>query len=871
MSISATMPPDGSAGRSRASTTAVSMRQNKSPWRAVFFLALSPLLVGLALVLPGGGVNVIIDIGSGLIGGSLIGLIFALVQYTMDQRNQQLDKDADLRLLLNSTHDLAGIDLSDRPLTNVYLRGKDLTSARLDGADLTGVDLRGTVLDAAVLTGAILTTAQLSGANARGADLTGCRLPDADLSYADLEGALLRAANLERADLTGAKLVEADLSRSWIGGAHLEDCDLSRAQLIGTRATGARFSRANLTDSSLVLADLTSAHLSRAQLVCADLTGATLTRAILIRANLTGAVFSGCSLAGANLTAACLKGAVLTSVDLTNAVMVGCDLRGADLTGAQLTDVQGLGSARTDADTRWPDGWSLASNTAGSAPAPSPARPPAADCRRLVVTGKDAAARTEAAALVVELTAQQSVAMGHQQGARVSLPLGARAPRVLRATLHTRRLNPTFRGGTARLRIQVEGAAGDRVLCAVLSRRGKRLVLPEIPLDRRAATNSTYPSAIEELAARTLDELDPRDGAPWQTRAHVVRSMRRWDTEGVAATQECRRELLCALAIDPLGPVVNYALGALAYNQYDEDTTRRAIEHFAVAHASAGRLPAELTGLAGLCLSGITLSNCQLYHRFGMETPAVLAAGRTAAVMAVATTRVQLDRVNRHRHSLSIRRNAMEGYALARYGEAFSQHVTEIRDDVKASIPMYEDAIDTLELAALPVPAVLFNNLGYQHMTLAGRVEPGPDIARYHVARQYFSTALERSPDLHFGWANLGNVDRLLGNPDAAEESYRRALEVAAAKGIVYPPGWNELACVLLELGRTDEAEDCHLRALGAASSAPVRARLRAEYGQSLLLIGRPDQTIAVAELGLGEDPDNLHCRRVLAEAQAVA
>jgi uncharacterized protein YjbI with pentapeptide repeats len=115
-------------------------------------LALSPLLVGLLLILPGGGTAVLADIGSGLIGGSLIGLIFAIVQYTIDQRNQEQNKEADLRLLLTSTNELPGIDLSGRSLTHVYLRAKNLTSARLDGADLTGVDLGVTVLDGAVLT-----------------------------------------------------------------------------------------------------------------------------------------------------------------------------------------------------------------------------------------------------------------------------------------------------------------------------------------------------------------------------------------------------------------------------------------------------------------------------------------------------------------------------------------------------------------------------------------------------------------------------------------------------------------------------------------------------------------------------------------------
>jgi uncharacterized protein YjbI with pentapeptide repeats/tetratricopeptide (TPR) repeat protein len=641
----------------------------------------------------------------------------------------------------------------------------------------------------------------LTGASARGADLTGGHLREADLRGTDLENALLLGARLDGSDLDGARLAGADLSRSSILRVSLEDADLTGARLIGVRAEEARMARARLERTTLTLGDFGAAHLFRARLSGADLTGCHLGRATLIRADLTGVLGIGCSLAGADLTGSQLRGAKLIAADLTGAVLVGCDLRGADLTGAKLTGVQGLASARTDDDTCWPAGWSPGSTAAAPA-GPAAPWPAAAGCRRLAVMGADTAAGWAAQALASELLAQQCLAGVRQPGARISLPLGVRTPRSLGIQPSGRRWWRPHLHGTARLRVRVHGAPGARIVRATLSLRGHTFTLPEVAVDQRPSTapgQAPYPSMVEELAAQVLDVLDPRDSAPWLTRAYVARAMGRWDIQGTAALPECRRDLLAAVAVDPLGPVVNYALGALAYNEYDDEPTRRAIAHFAVAHVSAGRLAPALVGLSGLTLSGLALSYCQLYHRFGVETAGVLACSRTAAGLAVVTAR---SRLRRRRDPPRIRRNALEGYALARYAEAFAQHITELRDDVRTSIPLYEDAIGTLNRAQVAIPAVLYNNLGYQHMTLAGRMEPGPDKAGYRAARQLFQTAVRHSSELHFGWANLGNVDRLLGDLVAAEASYRRAVEITERNGQKYPQGWNELAWVLLTGGR---------------------------------------------------------------------
>ena len=846
-----------------------STKWHTSPWTVVFALAFSPLAVGLVLALPRANAAVATDIGTGLIGGAFIGLIFALVQYTMDKRNAEVDKETDLRLLLTSSRELPGIDLSGRSLRGIYLQGKSLQGARLSGTDLSGATLDAANLEDAVLTRALLGQASLRQARASGAKLDGSQLTEADLAGADLHGATLRTAVLDGADLTKAMLMDADLSRASLANSVLDGADLTGAHLFGVHAPAARMARATLPGSNLQCGDFTAAGMARADLSSASLSGATFDRAILIRANLSHAVANGCSFAGADLTACRLSDADLRSANLTGAVLVGCDLRGADLTGAQLEGVQGRDSARVDDRTRWPiDG---ASATAE--------RTPLADklpqaVSRLVVKPVRAEAGQQAREILEEIRSQQRLALGSVQGARVALPLGARAPRELRVRLagpgrmsNWRRRWP----GTAVLRVDVQDTPlGAALTGAWQAGRWKRALPPVALTDRLtlSVTGTPYPSAVEELCARALNEIDPRDGAPWSARAYVVHALRRWDAGGRAADAECRRALIAAQGDDPLGPVVNYALGALAYNEYDADLMRASIDYFTVANASAGRLGEAMEGLVALCLTGMALAYSQLYHRFGIESEDMVTSGRTTAEMAVDTARRRLMRPGL---TPVVRRNASEGYALAIYAQAFATHMTQREEDVRESIPLYEDAIATLEGAGLPVPAVLYNNLGYQHMTLEGLKEPGPDATRrYERARALFEQSVTVYPDLHFGWANLGNVDRLLRNPAAAEDSYRQALEICARIGTRYPQGWNELACVLLQLGkRDDEANESHRKALAATDSASVRARLRAEYAESLVLVGKVTEAAAAAEQGLAEDPDNHYCLVALTEARS--
>jgi predicted Zn-dependent protease len=91
-------------------------------------------------------------------------------------------------------------------------------------------------------------------------------------------------------------------------------------------------------------------------------------------------------------------------------------------------------------------------------------------------------------------------------------------------------------------------------------------------------------------------------------------------------------------------------------------------------------------------------------------------------------------------------------------------------------------------------------------------------------------------------------------------------LEITERLGTAYPQGHNELAQVLAEAGRPAEAAESHRRALDTADAPTLRARFRAEYGRSLLLVGKVPEARRCAEIGLDEDPDNPHCRELMNE-----
>ena len=118
----------------------------------------------------------------------------------------------------------------------------------------------------------------------------------------------------------------------------------------------------------------------------------------------------------------------------------------------------------------------------------------------------------------------------------------------------------------------------------------------------------------------------------WRNAAHFGRGLLAWaaaiDADHTLTEPEfasVRADLSEALRGDARNPVVHYNLGALLYQRYSEQLTQDAISHFTVAFsASFHDDDPETLFVAGLSLTGLSLSYAQLFHRFGHVRDEVL-------------------------------------------------------------------------------------------------------------------------------------------------------------------------------------------------------------------------------------------------------
>jgi uncharacterized protein YjbI with pentapeptide repeats len=385
----------------------------------VFTLAVLLFVGGVAMVLVAGD-GIWADIGSAFVGGSVVGLVFAIVQHTLDLLSVERQASVDVRHSVSATRQLQGIDLAGASLASAYLWQKDLAHAHMDGA----------VLTAASLHEANLTGASLVGAGLRRADLRNARLAEADLDGADLAGARLTGAGLAGASLVGAGLRGADLSDL----AESARVDLSGAAAEGAHLTGARLPGVRASFLAAAGADAADAVLAGGDLACADLRGANLRDADLTGADLSGADLGGAVLVRARLDGARLVGARLERADLTGATVDGADLRASDLRGSYLTNVDLAAATLTGAWVRSADlapvqppggrGWSGLCLVDGAEPAaaagrlaPSPeaaagerAGPP---CPERVVVAPAPGSGPEVAALAEAVAARLALRRRH--------------------------------------------------------------------------------------------------------------------------------------------------------------------------------------------------------------------------------------------------------------------------------------------------------------------------------------------------------------------------------------------------------------------------------------------------------------------------
>ncbi len=197
--------------------------------------------------------------------------------------------------------------------------------AQLKFHDLSGLDLRQRNLSQADLTGALLKQARLSETNLSAANLFGADLRVATLFRADLTRADLRGACLRGADLTEAKMVDADLRQAALAryatkdGMSVVNMEKMSSELSAIVARRADLTGAMLSDSMLLNADLTDAIMRNTDLKHADLRNC-----ILI-----GTLFENADLSNANLAGSTMTGAVLSKVKLDGANFKSADLRGA--------------------------------------------------------------------------------------------------------------------------------------------------------------------------------------------------------------------------------------------------------------------------------------------------------------------------------------------------------------------------------------------------------------------------------------------------------------------------------------------------------------------------------------------------------------
>ncbi len=149
----------------------------------------------------------------------------------------------------DSPHDLSGIIIRKRDLSNTNLGFIKLEGAELIKSSLIGADLR---------------VANLKRADLRMADLKEAFLFKADLYKARVEMAKLKGANLDWANMKKAVLFKADLESASLMDAKFQRAALSKANLKNTELIYADFKEADLGASDLRKANLAGANIEKA-------------------------------------------------------------------------------------------------------------------------------------------------------------------------------------------------------------------------------------------------------------------------------------------------------------------------------------------------------------------------------------------------------------------------------------------------------------------------------------------------------------------------------------------------------------------------------------------------------------------------------
>jgi uncharacterized protein YjbI with pentapeptide repeats len=190
------------------------------------------IAIGTAVSLSAGAGSVGRDLGLAILSGGIVGGALVTVESLLASAADKRSAAASLRMMLSTTTDLNGIDLSGEQLAEMYLPGRALVAAELSNAEFTGTklpfaDLRFAQLRAADLRNVDLRGATLAGADLTGADLRGALLDDADISDAVLAGADLRGATLRDVRAQRTRFGNATVTAAQFDNVFLEGADLS--------------------------------------------------------------------------------------------------------------------------------------------------------------------------------------------------------------------------------------------------------------------------------------------------------------------------------------------------------------------------------------------------------------------------------------------------------------------------------------------------------------------------------------------------------------------------------------------------------------------------------------------------------------------
>jgi uncharacterized protein YjbI with pentapeptide repeats/tetratricopeptide (TPR) repeat protein len=862
-------------------------------WRRVFTLALGVLAFGLLLVIVTGD-QIWDEVGTGLIGGSVVGLVFAIAQHTLDLQAVERQLAHEVRLTVSSTGDLEGIDLAGSDLSAVHLLRKRLRYAQLDGARLVGADLRASDLAYASLRRADLRRADLRDSSLAfavldGADLSGAEIPAGGLSNARLVGAALAGARLVGAGPADAgsgtgggdgddRGADGGSCRVDLSGATLDDARLSRVALPEVRASFLSARRA----------DVTGGVLRRGDLSCADLRGASLSGADLRDADLSGADLRGTVMSRADLRGARLVGARLERADLTGAIVAGADLRAADLQGAYLTNVD-LAATRMDgARVRAED------------LAPAESRPDAAT-RGLQVdpaggAGADvdldvlalvapAELRDLAAATAARLRARRA-GLERVNGDLDAIHLREETPYAGEAADHglPRSVVVRRRPPRRRTRAWVELRPIDTTDPGPGGGVAAVQVVVHLPgRGARAAGRVSWPDGgggaggvggVEWLASAIQIELaDPEVFATTDELHAFATWLERPGSPPAAMLAE-------VLGRNPRNPVA-LLMRAFARESSDVHDMTEASDEVRAAWAVSRSDTAR-----ALAAARLAWAQGQVLFR-ASDSDAVLARARSAADTALGL----------FHHLQTGRRPSSRLLVLRTKGElawALSRSVTERSDDLAAGIACIRRSVHALEQRGLAGTPRLRNALAYWLMTLAGRFTPGPGagyteaiaqlrqlLAHYRLREEMDlvddatrrttvsvrtlarRAAAGKGPpadrllwerSLRLGLVNLGNLHRLEKRFDAALDCYGAAIYCSPD----YVEAYAERAWVHLERADRAAADADIRRALARDVGTPQqKARILIDYVEALERVGLEVEQGPWLEEVRRRDPDN--------------